>query len=134
MTLFTSYLGFFNRKHCFYQRDGDVFVNTRNRNPKYLIPLYVMRPDRLAPTKLLLEDAKSGKISWEEYRHRYLAWIHTREGVLRMKEIGELAKNNDVVLICYEKDHNHCHRKLLAESIAKWAGVEYKGELENEEN
>lgn len=132
MALYTSYLGFFNRKDCFFELDAGIYVDTRSHNPRYMIPFFIMRNrgnNEVAPTAFLLKSLKDAEINWSEYRHRYLDWIGSKSAVEWMKRIGETAQKHDVVLICYEKDAEHCHRTLLAEAISKWSGVEYKGEL-----
>lgn len=133
MALYTTYLGFLNR--------NDAYVGFVDGKPKAIEVngevekaefLYVMRNrgnNDLAPTEQLLKSAKSGEIDWNEYRHRYLEWIARPNALRRMKEIGERAKNGNIVLVCYEKDSFHCHRRLLANAIAKWSGCEYRGEL-----
>jgi len=46
-----------------------------------------------------------------------------------MEKRAQEAKIGNILLVCYEKDATHCHRRLLAEEIARRFGVEYKGEL-----
>lgn len=134
--LYTSYLGFFNRKDIDFARwdspDGLRYLHEVDNVDVVFIPFFVMRGrgnDILAPTDYLLRYYKNGKINWSEYRRYYLRWLHHSVALKYMKEIGELAQKHPVVLVCYEKDAKHCHRTLLAQTVAKWSGCEYKGEL-----
>lgn len=137
MTLFTSYLGFFNRKTLSSQKtvDGleEIWIDNSRLRPFKVERIFVMRNrgnDIVTPSDFLLKQWKNGEISWSEYSYRYLNWIHSRQGIIWMKEIGEKAKEHDVVLVCYEKDFIHCHRLLLAHSVVKWSGCQYGGELQ----
>jgi uncharacterized protein YeaO (DUF488 family) len=71
----------------------------------------------LAPEKTLLWKAKQGKISNEEYTKQYMEWI---QKVFDPQSLYEKLKNNffekDIVLLCFEKKGEFCHRRLLA----KW--------------
>lgn len=136
MTLFTSYLGFFNRKTLSIQKtvDGleEIWIDSSRFRPFKVERIFVMRNrdnDIVAPSDFLLKQYKNGDITWSEYSHRYLDQIHIASGVRWMKEIGEKAKEYNVVLVCYEKDFVHCHRLLFAHSVVKWSGCEYGGEL-----
>jgi len=136
--LYTSYLGFFNRKDVDFVRwdspDGLRYLHNVGNHDVAFIPFFVILGrgnDEVAPSKALLDAWKNGDINWTNYKHWYLEHIHGGfgHGVRWMKRIGELAQKELVVLVCYEKDVEHCHRKLLAENVAKWSGCEYKGEL-----
>lgn len=65
----------------------------------------------------------------EEYTARYLS--HMRESYIKhielWKEMIVMCKRGDVVLVCYCKAGDFCHRVLLAEMLQK-CGVTYKGE------
>ena len=125
MTLFTSYLGFMNRRDSFQ-------ILKENCSHNCVEFVYVMRNrgnNEVAPYDFHLKAFKLGEIDWDEYRRLYLKRIFTANAVRWMKEVGELAKKQEVVLVCYEKDAEHCHRTLLAQNVAKWSGCEYKGEL-----
>ena len=146
MALFTSYLGFFNRKDCSYVRwdspDGLRYLHFERDSDGHKVdvayePFFVMvgrGNDEVAPSSFLLELWKKGEINWNEYRQRYIGQIYDGfgHGVRWMKKVGKKAWVHNVVLICYEKDSEHCHRTLLAENIVKWSNCEYKGELNEE--
>ncbi len=101
--------------------------------------MYVMRNrgnNEVAPSRVLLENVKSGQIDWAEYEKRYLTEItdpsynsgadHWIKSVVTELE----NKKMHVILICFEKDATHCHRRLLAEEIKRqYPEVDYRGEL-----
>ena len=78
---------------------------------------YDLQLTKLAPTAELLQDYKSNFITNEEYTSVY------NNQLLRLENDGYIAKvvkdlstlQEDVVLLCYEKKGDFCHRHLLAE-------------------
>lgn len=74
-------------------------------NLDYLFP-------NLYPTKLLLSFYKSNKIDFNEYTQRYLEHALTvgQPDILNIKE--KLDNGENLVLVCYEKNHL-CHRFIL---------------------
>jgi len=118
MPIYTTYLG--NKPKAQAQKLGSCFV------------YFIMRAggnNEVAPSKKLLQDAKAGKINWDVYSLCYLTEINNFTSRQWMEKRAEEARVGNVLLVCYEKDATHCHRRLLAEEIAKRFGVEYKGEL-----
>ncbi len=75
---------------------------------------YLYRPD-LAPTKELLKGYRDKLVSWDEYRKRY------KELLLKRKIIEEIDFRifENSVLLCSEPTAEKCHRRLLAEYLAK---------------
>jgi uncharacterized protein YeaO (DUF488 family) len=79
---------------------------------------YLHRPD-LSPSKEILAGYKSKELSWEEYEASFLELLAQRkvETTLdpRLFEVP-------TVLLCSEPTPEHCHRRLVAEYLAKkWA-------------
>ena len=83
---------------------------------------YDLQLIKLAPTAELLQKYKSNSITNEEYTSVY----HNQ--LLRLENSGYIAKfvkalstlqelKGDVVLLCYEKKGDFCHRHLLAEYL-----------------
>ena len=67
----------------------------------------------LAPSIQLFRDWKGKKITWEEYERRFIKEkIGNPEVIERMKEIKQLAENQDVFLLCHETEYP-CHRYIL---------------------
>ena len=69
----------------------------------------------LSPPLSLLNGIKEGRITWEEYSKAYLEHLNGMNQVQEMVKLAETA--GIVVLVCYEKDYEHCHRYLLAKRI-----------------
>ncbi len=73
---------------------------------------------RLAPSKELFDSfgGKGGrtKLSWEEYRERFLEEMERPEA---QAALGEWAKRSagaeTITLLCFCKDETHCHRSLV---------------------
>jgi len=124
MPIYSTYLGFLN-KHGgadkVAMKLGSCFV------------YYVMRNrgnNAVAPMVAELIKATREK-DWETYEKIYHEELQKPEALAWMKTRAYEARIGNIVLVCYEKDAAHCHRRLLAEEIARlFNGVEYKGELE----
>jgi len=117
MALFTSYLS---------------FLKTLEKWPNPVEFVYVARNrgnNEVAPPESILKLWKEGTITWEGYRKAYLGSLDFEESIAWMRRTAEKAKDHDVILICFEKDAEHCHRSLLAEEIARRFNVEFKGEV-----
>ncbi|HIQ51043.1 MAG TPA: DUF488 domain-containing protein [Nautiliaceae bacterium] len=93
--------GFANAKHLPY------FLKLHNIEYEY-------KPE-LAPTKELLDGYKKKQISWQEYEKIYNKILLDRN-ILNFIKKDEL---NNSVFLCSEPTPTHCHRRLLAEYIAK---------------
>ena len=93
--------GFANAKHLPY------FLKLHNIEYEY-------KPE-LAPTKELLDGYKKKQISWQEYEKIYNKILLDRN-ILNLIKKDEL---NNSVFLCSEPTPTHCHRRLLAEYIAK---------------
>jgi len=126
MPIYTTYLGFLN-KHGGAHKVGMELGSC--------LIYYVMvgrGNDDVAPYIETVQAVKKGTISWDDYKIIYLRTIDTPNGREWMERRAGEAKIGNILLVCYEKDHTHCHRRLLAEEIARRHGVEYKGELSDE--
>ena len=75
---------------------------------------YFYKPE-YAPTKELLDGYKNKSIDWNEYERLYNEIIGQRNIVKNIK--WDLF--NDAVLLCSEPTSEKCHRRLLAEILAK---------------
>lgn len=73
----------------------------------------------------------NGKITWDEYAQNYLMDLRDNPDAYNwMFVAAEDSETLEVILVCYEKNVQHCHRRLLAEEIVRtFPQVEYKGEL-----
>lgn len=84
--------------------------------------LYLVQ--ELSPSKELLNKYNSSKKSyddWVEFRTQFYHEMTQRNDMkYNIEKVNRaLEKGLDVFLICYERNYNMCHRKLLAEYISK---------------
>lgn len=93
--------GFANAKHLPY------FLKLHNIAYEY-------KPE-LAPSKELLNGYKDKTVSWEEYIKIYNKLLMDRN-VLKNISVDKL---DDIVLLCSEPTAEQCHRRLMAEYLAK---------------
>jgi uncharacterized protein (DUF488 family) len=74
----------------------------------------------MAPTKQLLNDYKKGLISWQEYETQFKA-------IITHRQIQRHIIPQDVDMSCFlcsEAKADNCHRRLVAEYLAKlWQNV-----------
>jgi len=76
----------------------------------------------LAPTKEMLDTYRGGKIAWDDYEPQFRALLRERK-VERKLDRGLFT--GKPVLLCSEFEPEHCHRRIVAEYLAKkWGGIE----------
>lgn len=68
-----------------------------------------------APTKDILDDFKKKKISWTQYKVRYLQLLEER----KIKEKYKIYIFDKCCFLCSEEKNDNCHRKLLIEYLFK---------------
>lgn len=79
----------------------------------------------LAPSYEDVRDYKAGIISWDEFASRYrskVTVIYPASSILQRLQF--ISKGQDVVLLCYEKAQDPCHRHLLAQHLQEDGGIE----------
>ena len=83
----------------------------------------------LAPSKALLEWYNLNKQvdgSWEEYCKIFKSELLQAEKQVGLSMIENYARGSkDIILLCYCKDKEHCHRSLIYEALLN-RGVECK--------
>ena len=110
-------------------------ANWRNL-PDDAVKVRVAHPSVLAPSETLLSAFMEAKKRWmakglTELEARKKAWkeidyesrfrrevLNNPKAMAKLKEIQELAKENDVYLICYEKEPP-CHRFILIQMAGR---------------
>lgn len=107
-----------------------VYVTVSNTKPHwYDTPHEDMR--ELSPSWNIINDYKEGRISYaqfkEAYRNELISRYETVENIrelilCRLNVVSEIP----IVLLCWEKNGNECHRTALAEFVFP---DEYLGEL-----
>lgn len=84
-------------------------VNKKNR--EYHVP-------DLAPSHSLLKEYKDGVCSWDDFVQAYNREMEsspfTTQAIQALVQTIKEHRDDDIFLICYEKDANKCHRSLLA--------------------
>lgn len=61
------------------------------------------------------------KTWWQEYESRFLEELKSEEKLDCLREIYRRLKNGtNIVLVCFCKDYNFCHRKLVAEFFKQY--------------
>lgn len=80
----------------------------------------------LSPSMKILGDYKKNN-DWEKYVEHFEKEMNEREDLKSMlSQLEEfLKKDNDVYLICYEKDYTKCHRYLIAKHLEN-KGIPWK--------
>jgi uncharacterized protein YeaO (DUF488 family) len=67
----------------------------------------------LGPPVPLLRAFLDGKITWAQYRPRYLAALKRAEARAALTQVTALAREGRVTLLCGCADASRCHRTLL---------------------
>jgi len=105
-----------------------VYTSQYNYNGNNRLDITVKTgSDLLAPTWNMVMGYKSGKITQDEYIDLYyskmrLSYINNQNFWIR------LLKRDEVILVCFCKAGDFCHRILLADILVK-LGAEYLGEI-----
>jgi uncharacterized protein (DUF488 family) len=80
---------------------------------------YVHKPE-LAPSKELLDAYKKGQITWEAYERQFVASMAAD----RIERHVSRESLDRACLLCSEAEPECCHRRLVAEHLARcWDGV-----------
>jgi uncharacterized protein (DUF488 family) len=66
------------------------------------------------------EAARAGRMS--EFRSIFTRVLNDEPAQLALHEVEELARANTICLMCYERDHHCCHRKIVADCLEKALG------------
>jgi uncharacterized protein (DUF488 family) len=76
----------------------------------------------LAPTKEMLDGYRAGGVAWDDYQPRFVAMLRERKVE---KKLDRDLFSGRPVLLCSEFSAEHCHRRIVAEYLAKkWGGME----------
>ena len=61
------------------------------------------------------------EVWWNEYENRFLEELKSEEKLDCLREVYRRLKNGtNIVLVCFCKDFNYCHRKLVAEFFRQY--------------
>lgn len=75
---------------------------------------YVHKPE-FAPTKKILDNYKKNLIDWKEYEEEFNSLLQAR----RIEKLIGIEDLNNSCLLCSEPTADKCHRRLVAEYLAK---------------
>jgi len=67
------------------------------------------------------EAARAGNVAL--FRRIFGAVMKTDGAKAAIKEIAHLTKTKSVCLMCYERDHSSCHRKIVSDHLETVLGV-----------
>ena len=62
--------------------------------------------------------------SWENYTTGFLKYLASQQPAI--EELSELAEAESCALLCFEADHNFCHRSMVAEAVREKSGAEIR--------
>jgi len=75
----------------------------------------------LAPTKEMLDAYRGGNVDWADYEPQFRALLKERKVE---RKLARALFEGKPVLLCSEFKPEHCHRKIVAEYLAKaWGGI-----------
>ncbi len=72
------------------------------------------------------KDREPYNVWWPKYEQRFLNELKLESRIKALREVyKKLVLGQDVVLVCFCKDHRYCHRRLVGEFFKDF-GVEAK--------
>lgn len=72
----------------------------------------------LGTSKELMKAWKAGKVTWHQFKMRYIADLKEKHKQTLAHELAKLAKEEKIMLLCGCRDST-CHRIILKEQIEK---------------
>jgi uncharacterized protein YeaO (DUF488 family) len=66
-----------------------------------------------------LKAWKAGKVTWPQFKMRYIADLKEKNKQTLVHELAKRAKKEKIALLCGCRDPNTCHRIILKEQIEK---------------
>lgn len=64
------------------------------------------------------EAARAGQ--FEEFRSIYAAHLQTAAAQLELRELAELSRLHPTCMMCFERDPQHCHRRLVGNALSSY--------------
>ena len=71
----------------------------------------------LGTNKDLIKAWKSGKLTWREFKKRYIADLQDEGKQAILRALAKRAKREKITLLCACRDPDKCHRTILKEQI-----------------
>ena len=79
---------------------------------------------RLAPSQGLLNEYKNTDMNFEDMKMKFTKELENFKSQSTLREIAETDEN--IALICYEKDSFSCHRSIISEILINEFNVKVK--------
>jgi uncharacterized protein YeaO (DUF488 family) len=73
----------------------------------------------LGTSKELIKAWKGGKVTWPQFKKRYIADLEDPDKRQLIRQLAQQAKTQKITLLCGCRDPNTCHRSILKEQIMK---------------
>jgi len=61
---------------------------------------------------------------WSRYKKGFLRYLESQETAVA--ELAALSASSNCALLCFEADHNYCHRSMVANAVAAVSGSTVK--------
>lgn len=113
MTIYTGYFAKVRK----YEEAGLVPISIARWSPKWF---QGERCVELSPSDGLLTYYKAGAVSEEDFEEQYIAELDNLD---MLTLLAEIASDKDIVLCCYEKSSDFCHRHILAKYLQDKYGI-----------
>lgn len=76
----------------------------------------------LGTSKELIRAWKTGRVTWSEFRKRYISDLKDEQKQAIIRDLANRAKTGKITLLCGCRDPKTCHRTILKEQIEKARG------------
>jgi len=73
----------------------------------------------LGTSKELIKDWKAGKVTWRQFKKRYVADLKDPNKQQLIRQLAQQARTRKITLLCGCRDSSSCHRIILKEEIMK---------------
>lgn len=71
-----------------------------------------------------IRDAYKIDGNWQSYTKKFLNYLATQQ--VYISELADLSYHASICLTCFERDHNYCHRSMVANAIIEHSKGEVK--------
>lgn len=95
--------------------DGIRICIMRRIMPEFVFDIWM---PTLSPSTKLLKKYHEKESSWNEYEVLFTKEVlDTQQKYLKI--VSDIAKDNNITLLCWEETPKMCHRRLVAERLQK---------------
>lgn len=116
------YTGYFAMIKKYQQTEPDIIpvAITRFTPSWFKGPTYLP----LAPSTDLLKRYKDNKVTIDQYIKEYNSYLYTLDPITTLCDLSVYGNLDKVVLCCYEKSGDFCHRHLLSRWLSNLIHIE----------